>query len=262
MRFKTDTITEVPADQLAGVMRDEVSSVPPPTNVTSSPDGKGTFTVTVYFAVDTPEGQQAPEGLQAPDGPQVPGDQQGAGGPAGQQLPGGQQSPTSLQIAWGGVVSAAFKGRIIDISDALGCDPSYLMAAMAFETGESFSPSVINRTSGATGLVQFMPSTARSLGTTSSALAAMTAEAQLGFVQKYLQPFRGRMKSLSDVYMTILFPAAVGKPDAFVLFSNPSIAYEQNAGLDVNHDGHITKGEAASKVQAELDKGLGGARRG
>jgi hypothetical protein len=34
------------------------------------------------------------------------------------------------------------------------------------------------------------------------------------------------------------------------------VAYTQNAGLDVNGDGVITKGEAASKVQDKLYKGL------
>jgi hypothetical protein len=75
-------------------------------------------------------------------------------------------------------------------------------------------------------------------------------------VQKYLSPFSGKMKTLSDAYMTILFPKAVGKPEAFVLFSSPSTAYNENRGLDVNNDGSITKGEAASKVQRELEKGL------
>jgi hypothetical protein len=61
----------------------------------------------------------------------------------------------------------------------------------------------------------------------------MTAIDQLDFVEQYLLPFKGRMSSLSDVYMTILSPAAVGKPDSPVLFSSPSRAYTQNAGLAV-----------------------------
>lgn len=40
------------------------------------------------------------------------------------------------------------------------------MAAMAFESGETFSPSIKNAAgSGAVGLIQFMPSTAKALGT-------------------------------------------------------------------------------------------------
>ena len=90
----------------------------------------------------------------------------------------------------------------------------------------------------------------------------MTAVEQLDYVNKYLSPFRGRMRSLSDVYMSILFPVAVGKPDSYVLFAAPSRAYQQNAGLDVNRDDQVTKGEAASKVQARLDDGLSIVNRG
>jgi hypothetical protein len=165
-------------------------------------------------------------------------------------------------IAWGKKVSAPFKAKLIDISTGVGCDPSHLMAAMAFETGERFTPDVRNPVSGATGLIQFMPFTAHALGTTTDALARMTAVDQLDVVKTYLSPYKGRMHTVSDVYMTILWPAAVGKPEAFVLFAAPSKAYAQNAPLDVNRDGQVTKGEAASKVQQKLDKGLGAALRG
>src|SRR5882757_4468211 len=166
------------------------------------------------------------------------------------------------EIAWGKKVSGPFKSKVIAICTGLGCDPSHLMAAMAFETGESFSPSIKNKASGATGLIQFMASTAKSLGTTTAALAAMTAVNQLDFVEKYLMPFKGKMNTLSDVYMTILFPKAVGKPEAFVLFASPSTAYKQNKGLDLNKDNQITKNEAASLVQKKLTKGLDKSLRG
>lgn len=167
-----------------------------------------------------------------------------------------------VEIAWGLKVSKAFKRDVIAISGRLGCDPSHLMSAMAFETGERFSPSVQNKISKATGLIQFMPSTAKKLGTSISDLKGMSDVEQLVFVEKYLKPYKGRMKSLSDVYMTILWPAAVGKAEAHVLFRKPKATYEQNKGLDANKDGEITKGEAAAKVQAKLVKGLGKTLRG
>jgi hypothetical protein len=166
------------------------------------------------------------------------------------------------EIAWGKTIGPAFKAKIVTISNNLGCDPSHLTSAIAFETGESFSPSIRNKASGATGLIQFMPKTAKALGTTTDALAAMTAVDQLDFVQKYLNPYKNKMNTLSDVYMTILFPAAVGKPEAFVLFKSPTKAYQQNKGLDANHDGQVTKGEAAAKVQLKLTRGLDASRRG
>jgi hypothetical protein len=139
----------------------------------------------------------------------------------------------------------------------LQCDPNYLMAAMAFESAETFSPSIQNHQSGATGLIQFMPATAHGLGTSIQALAAMTAVEQLDWVLAYFRPRKGKLNTLSDLYMAILWPAAVGKPEDSPLFKRPSIAYEQNAGLDTDHDGVITKEEAASKVAAKLQKGLG-----
>lgn len=58
--------------------------------------------------------------------------------------------------------------------------------------------------------------------------------------------------------MAILCPAAVGKPEAHVLFdkaTQPTV-YSQNAGLDSDQNGKITKKEAAAKVQSKLTKGL------
>ncbi len=160
-------------------------------------------------------------------------------------------------IAWGAKVSPAFKAKAHTIAAALALETDYLMSAMAFETGESFSPSIRNHQSGATGLIQFMPSIAQSLGTTVDALAAMAAEDQLDFVEKYFRPHQGKLVTLEDVYMAILWPAAIGKPDSFVLFSSPSVAYQQNKGLDADHDGSVTKQEAAAMVRAKLLKGQG-----
>jgi hypothetical protein len=127
-------------------------------------------------------------------------------------------------LAWGKKVNPGFKSKEIKIAGDLGCDPNYLMASMAFETGETFSPSVRNPQSGATGLIQFMPNTAKRLGTTTDALAAMSAVEQLDYVEKYFEGFRGMLHTLPDVYMAILCPAAVGKAESFVCYSAPSKA--------------------------------------
>ncbi|MBY5524328.1 transglycosylase SLT domain-containing protein [Rhizobium leguminosarum] len=169
---------------------------------------------------------------------------------------------SALNVAWGKVLGPQLKDRIVQLAGRLGCDPSYLAACMAFETGGTFSPSIQNKLSGATGLIQFMPSTAKALGTSTVELQSMSAVRQVDFVEKYFAPYIGRLKTLSDVYMAILYPVAVGALDATPLFSKPSKAYQQNRGLDVNDDGVVTKGEAASKVQAMLDRGLSSANIG
>lgn len=165
-------------------------------------------------------------------------------------------APSQPQIAFGAKVTPAFKSKVITIAKNLNIDPDYLMACMAFETGETFSPSVKNQAgSGAVGLIQFMPDTAQKLGTTTNALAKMSAVEQLDYVERYFRGFHRRITSVEDVYMAILWPAAIGRPNAVVLFRQPSIAYAQNQGLDSNGDGMVTKAEAAAPVIRELAKG-------
>jgi hypothetical protein len=125
---------------------------------------------------------------------------------------------------------------------------------MAFETGRTFNPGIQNSI-GATGLIQFIRPTAIGLGTTTDQLRTMTRVEQMDWVLKYFKagPIRKLSSvTLEDLYMAILWPAAVGKSNDYVLFSSPSKAYEQNKGLDLNKDGNITKAEAAAKVRNQL----------
>ena len=161
-------------------------------------------------------------------------------------------------LAWGNKVSALFRDRIFWIADELDIDPNYLMACMAWESAETFKSNVKNAAgSGATGLIQFMPSTARSLGTTVEKLAAMTPEDQLNYVYKYFKPYKGRLKTLGDLYMAILWPKGIGQAESWTLWDKSmGKLFKQNAGIDINSDGRITKAEATAKVQAKLVKGM------
>ena len=164
-------------------------------------------------------------------------------------------------LCFGAKVSTYFRSYVREMGKRLGIDPNYLMACMAFETGRTFSPSITNAAgSGATGLIQFMPSTAQALGITTEELAAMSAVQQLVYVEKYFRPRKGKLKTLSDVYMAILWPSAIGQPDTHVLFreSDPKHPkrYIQNAKLDWNDDGCITKAEATRKVTRLLGVGM------
>jgi Transglycosylase SLT domain len=176
--------------------------------------------------------------------------------PVGPDAGSGAGAGDARRIAWGKKVSSDFKTRLFRCCERLQANPDYLMAAMAFETGCTFSPKALNAKSKATGLIQFMPKTAQSLGTTTDLLSRMTAEDQLVFVEQYLTPYRGRMETIEDTYMAILFPIAIGKPNDYVLFAQGSRAYEQNRGLDRNQDGKVTKAEAAAMVRARLEQGL------
>jgi hypothetical protein len=159
-------------------------------------------------------------------------------------------------VAWGKRVTPEFRRKVVAVAHRLGLDPSTLMAVMAFETGRRFHPATLNRRSGATGLIQFMPRTAEALGTSTRALAAMSELRQLDFVERYLKPYAGKMTDLPSAYMAVLWPAAVRKPLSHVLFAAPTAAYEQNKGLDADKDGKVTKAEAAAKVQRMLMEGM------
>lgn len=164
-----------------------------------------------------------------------------------------------MKLAWGNAVSEGFRQRVLQIVDGFSWSDdlaSGLMACMHFETGGTFSPTVLNAAgSRAIGLLQFMPRTAEGLGTSTAQLANMTAIQQLDYVEKYFRPYARRITSLADMYMAILLPKAIGLPDDAVLF-NEGAPYRQNSRLDKDRDGKITKAEATYRVQVSLDTGL------
>lgn len=171
----------------------------------------------------------------------------------------------TVKIRWGSKVSAVFKARVLWIAKELqlaGGDvvegASQLMDCMAFEAAESFRPDIRNAAgSSGTGLIQFMSFTAKSLGTTTDKLAAMTAEDQLNFVYKYFAPRKGKLKNLGDIYMAILWPKGIGQPDSYVLWDAKTapLAYRQNSGLDSNKDNKVTRGEAVVKIMQKTARG-------
>lgn len=146
-------------------------------------------------------------------------------------------------------VTPAFLQGVEQLAGRLGTQPEYLLAVMSFETGGSFSPSERNGI-GATGLIQFLPSTAQGLGTTTNALSRMSATEQLRFVEKYFEPFKGNLDTLEKVYTAVLSGSPRSSPDS-VLFRRGTAAYNQNP-LDWNRNGEITAAEATTPVAARM----------
>lgn len=164
------------------------------------------------------------------------------------------------KIAWSAKVSKQFLKKAILICDKIKIKIDDLMSCIAFESGETFSASVLNAAgSGATGLIQFMPQTATALGTTTDKLSKMTPIEQLDYVYEYFLPWKNKIHNLEDLYMSILWPSGIGKSSEYVLFDKNDIRhpkrYIQNKGLDFNKDGVITKHEACAGVHAKLIKG-------
>ena len=151
-----------------------------------------------------------------------------------------------------------FQAGVTALAKKYDLDEDDLYAVMSFETAGTFDPAQKNMAgSEATGLIQFTPETAKGLGTTTAELARMSRTEQLKYVDKFLANKGIQGGNLDDLYMAIIFPAAVGKPDDFVLFGRGaragygpgSRAYSQNRGLDLNNDGSVTKAEAASEAR-------------
>jgi hypothetical protein len=139
---------------------------------------------------------------------------------------------------------------IKELSDKLFVPEEWLLRLFRIESGNN--PRAVNKTTGATGLIQFMPATARRLGTTCAALKCMDYDAQLDYVYKYLCPYARRFMQFSDLYFAVFFPAAIGKPDDYVLKSSSLSASkiaQQNKCYDVNKDGRLNVGEVKQIIE-------------
>lgn len=154
-------------------------------------------------------------------------------------------------------VTGDFLRGVEGIAKRMGTKPEYLLSVMSFETGGTFSPSLTNRI-GATGLIQFLPSTAEGLGTTTANLRQLSSTEQLKYVEKYFDSpsFKGKLGSVEGLYTAVLSGRARADSND-VLFTKGTKAYDQNP-LDWNGDGKITAGEAATPVVARMFGGVKG----
>lgn len=143
-----------------------------------------------------------------------------------------------------------FLKRVKEVAKNLNCNYKDLLAVMNAESG--LNPKAVNKYTGATGLIQIMPTTAQQLGTTKEEIKNMSAIDQLDYVEKYLAQCKqwagfkakDKLKS-SDLYALILLPARANRE---VLTNKGEKYYTQNKGLDINNDSRITKSELAQRV--------------
>ena len=160
-------------------------------------------------------------------------------------------------LVWGGKVSCDFRKKVIEIAKELWPDnymnmASELMICMAVETGERFSPSY--GYPNATGLIQFTGSAINDMNRTGYIggkkidkiyLKSLTAEKQLDYVKFYFQMwminYKKTIKNALDMYLTIWCPAATGKEDTYVCYSeekdkeNGVTYYKDNKSLEYEY---------------------------
>ena len=151
-------------------------------------------------------------------------------------------------------LSDGFYNKVVEIAKRIKCNPGDLMAVMNAESG--LSATAVNKNGGATGLIQFMPETAKSLGTTTEKLKQMSPEQQLVYVEKYLRQakknagFGDNDKIGAGTLYSLVYLPAYAKQD--VLASAGSSYYDENTVLDINGDGKITKNELAQIVHSHM----------
>lgn len=138
--------------------------------------------------------------------------------------------------------------RLVDLAYKLGVKPAWLANVIQFES--RWDHTIVNAGSGATGLIQFMPSTATAMGTTTASLRGMTMAQQFDYVERYfLGPkphgsFVGRLKSQLDVFMAVFYPSAIGKGASYA-FS--TLVQKANPGIATAGD-YMTKALKAARM--------------
>ena len=150
----------------------------------------------------------------------------------------------------------AFINQVIETSANLGIDPSWLMLIFKIESG--FNRHAQNPYSKGTGLLQWLPSTAKGLGTSIGKIILMSGVEQVQLAERYFAPYKGKMHSVYDVYFAVFSPIGLGKADSFVMHKKGTNGYKWNAIIDQqgNNNGALEvidiKHFVAKKISAEM----------
>jgi len=186
-----------------------------------------------------PPGGRQPTAPSGPSGAEPPSD--GPTGPSGTTPTPSGNTATAQQLEALALQKHGpeFVQKVKEMATRLGVKPEWILAVMKNESG--MDPKARNPNGGATGLIQFMPATARGLGTSTEALSKMSATEQLKYVEKYYSSFKGQIKSGTDLYLATFWPAAVGKNDSYKI-GGAEVA-RVNGIFDLNKNGQITAGE-------------------
>lgn len=135
-----------------------------------------------------------------------------------------------------------FEKKVKEISRKLDIPAEWLMAVMYSES--KFDASITNlKGNGAVGLLQWLPETAKQMDITVEKIRNLNHLEQLDYVHKYLDQKRKdqqNFESLTDLYLAVLYPQALGEDYCYALYVEPTEPYKNHTILDENKDGRVT----------------------
>ena len=166
----------------------------------------------------------------------------------------GSTLPADFAAKLDAELGEGFSAGIAKLAQKYGCSETDLIGLMYSECG--LNPNLVNEI-GATGLIQFIPETAQSLGTSTEALANMSAVEQLEYVDKFLGQYleEGGNYSGGDLYATIFLPAYRDQ-DILTSSGDGTGYYDANAGLDVDGNGDISKADLDKRIANKYQEAL------
>lgn len=143
--------------------------------------------------------------------------------------------------------SAPVAHRVVALARQIGAKPAWIANVIQFES--QWNPQAINAYVeslkpglGASGLIQFTPTTAAELGTTLGVIRRMGIEDQFTLVERYFMlPRIPRPTSQSDVFMAVFYPPAIGRGPDWLLGSDRGPEYvaklqRENPGIKTAAD--------------------------
>jgi len=113
------------------------------------------------------------------------------------------------QIATYYGIDYGWAAEVVKTSRELGTNPWWLAAVISLES--TWQPEARNDVTDATGLIQFIPSTARSLGTTVDIIRDMSVRDQFRLIRRYFgREHSGRTTypTFQTIAMQVFYPAA------------------------------------------------------
>lgn len=175
-----------------------------------------------------------------------------------------------------------FYSKLVDIAGETGMRPEDILAVMVSESG--INPAAHNPHGGATGLMQFMPSTLPGVGWhgTPAEFGQLSGEEQLPYIKRLIEGNMrlngGPFTSAAQYYVAVFWPVGLklpgvrrGRPDTVIVEENPesvggyskkyydigikipvgqeSSAYKSNPAFHGDVPGAITYGDMMRQVE-------------